>query len=132
MCRSAIFASGSAKARSARRRCRTRSTRSTSRIRKAISGWQRDLTDSTVMRNVGVAFGYALLGYVSCRQGLSSLAADPARLAADLDANWEVLAEPIQTVMRRYGIDNPYEQLKALTRGKAGMTRETLHAFIDA
>ena len=96
-----------------------------------ISRWQRDLTDSTVMRNVGVAFGYALLGYVSCRQGLSRLAADPARLAADLDANWEVLAEPIQTVMRRYGIDNPYEQLKALTRGKAGMTRETLHAFID-
>ena len=97
-----------------------------------ISRWQRDLTDSTVMRNVGVAFGYALLGYVSCRQGLSRLAADPARLAADLDANWEVLAEPIQTVMRRYGVDNPYEQLKALTRGKAGMTRETLHAFIDA
>jgi len=97
-----------------------------------ISRWQRDLTDSTVMRNVGVAFGYALLGYVSCRQGLGRLAADPARLAADLDANWEVLAEPIQTVMRRYGIDNPYEQLKALTRGKAGMTRETLHAFIDA
>jgi adenylosuccinate lyase len=84
------------------------------------------------MRNVGVAFGYALLGYVACRQGLSRLAADPARLAADLDANWEVLAEPIQTVMRRYGIDNPYEQLKALTRGKAGMTRETLHAFIDS
>jgi len=97
-----------------------------------ISRWQRDLTDSTVMRNVGVAFGYALLGYVSCRQGLGRLAADPARLAADLDANWEVLAEPIQTVMRRYGIDNPYEQLKSLTRGKAGMTRETLHAFIDA
>ncbi|MEP6998281.1 MAG: adenylosuccinate lyase, partial [Betaproteobacteria bacterium] len=97
-----------------------------------ISRWQRDLTDSTVMRNIGVAFGYALLGYVSCRQGLARLAADPARLAADLDANWEVLAEPIQTVMRRYGIDNPYEQLKTLTRGKAGMTRETLHAFIDA
>ena len=97
-----------------------------------VSRWQRDLTDSTVMRNVGVAFGYALLGYVSCRQGLTRLAADPARLAADLEANWEVLAEPIQTVMRRYGIDNPYEQLKALTRGKAGMTRETLHAFIDA
>ena len=96
-----------------------------------ISRWQRDLTDSTVMRNVGVSFGYALLGYVSCRQGLGRLAADPVRLAADLDANWEVLAEPIQTVMRRYGIDNPYEQLKALTRGKAGMTRETLHAFID-
>ena len=97
-----------------------------------LSRWQRDLTDSTVMRNVGVALGYALLGYVSCRQGLGRLAADPARIAADLDANWEVLAEPIQTVMRRYGINNPYEQLKELTRGKAGMTRETLHAFIDS
>src|SRR5258707_9647597 len=84
------------------------------------------------MRNSGVAFGSALLGVVSCRQGLSRLAVDPARLAADLDANWEVLAEPIQTVMRRYGIANPYEQLKALTRGKTGMTRESLHAFIDA
>jgi adenylosuccinate lyase len=97
-----------------------------------ISRWQRDLSDSTVMRNVGVAFGYAVLGYLSCRQGLSRLAVDPSRLAADLDANWEVLAEPIQTVMRRYGVDNPYEQLKALTRGKDGITRETLHAFIDA
>ena len=96
-----------------------------------VSRWQRDLTDSTVMRNVGVAFGYALLGYISCRQGLGRLAVDPPRLAADLDANWEVLAEPIQTVMRRYGIDNPYEQLKALTRGREGITRETLHAFID-
>ncbi len=97
-----------------------------------VSRWQRDLSDSTVMRNVGVAFGYALLGYVSCRQGLGRLDVDPVRLAADLDANWEVLAEPIQTVMRRYGIDNPYEQLKALTRGKGGITRETLHAFVDA
>jgi adenylosuccinate lyase len=97
-----------------------------------ISRWQRDLTDSTVLRNMGVAVGYALLGYVACRQGLSRLAADPARLAADLDANWEVLAEPIQTVMRRFGVPNPYEQLKALTRGKSGITRESLHAFIDA
>jgi adenylosuccinate lyase len=96
-----------------------------------VSRWQRDLTDSTVMRNIGVAFGYSLLGYVSCRQGLGRLAADPARLAADLDSNWEVLAEPIQTVMRRYGVANPYEQLKALTRGVKGMTRESLHAFID-
>src|SRR5664279_2319852 len=95
-----------------------------------ISRWQRDLSDSTVLRNVGVAFGYALLGQVSCRQGLARLAVDPARLAADLDLNWEVLAEPIQTVMRRYGLANPYEQLKALTRGKAGMTREALHGFI--
>jgi adenylosuccinate lyase len=96
-----------------------------------ISRWQRDLSDSTVLRNVGVAFGYALLGYASCRQGLSRLAVDPARLAADLDANWEVLAEPIQTVLRRYGVANPYEQLKSLTRGKGRITRESLHAFID-
>jgi adenylosuccinate lyase len=79
---------------------------------------------------MGVALGYALLGWVSLQQGLRKLDADPARMAADLDANWEVLAEPIQTVMRRYGIANPYEQLKALTRGVTGMTRESLHAFI--
>ncbi len=96
-----------------------------------ISRWQRDLSDSTVLRNMGVALGYALLGWVSLRQGVAKLAIDPARLAADLDANWEVLAEPIQTVMRRYGLPNPYEQLKALTRGRAGITRESLHAFID-
>ena len=95
-----------------------------------ISRWQRDLTDSTVLRNMGVALGYALLGWVSLQQGLRKLDADPARMAADLDANWEVLAEPIQTVMRRHGIANPYEQLKALTRGVTGMTRESLHAFI--
>lgn len=96
-----------------------------------ISRWQRDLTDSTVLRNMGVGFGYSLLAYESCLRGLSKLEANPVALAADLDANWEVLAEPIQTVMRRYGVANPYEQLKALTRGKAGMTRETLHAFVD-
>ena len=96
-----------------------------------VSRWQRDLTDSTVLRNMGVALGYALLGWVSLRQGLARLAVDEARLAADLDANWEVLAEPIQTVMRRYGVANPYEQLKALTRGRTGITRESLHAFID-
>ncbi len=96
-----------------------------------VSRWQRDLTDSTVLRNAGVALGHALLGWVSLAQGLSKLAVDEARIAADLDANWEVLAEPIQTVMRRYGLPNPYEQLKALTRGKSGMTRDTLHAFID-
>jgi adenylosuccinate lyase len=96
-----------------------------------ISRWQRDLSDSTVLRNMGVALGYSLLGLASCRNGLARLEVDPARLAADLDANWEVLAEPIQTVMRRYGAPNPYEQLKALTRGKSGMTRESLHAFID-
>jgi adenylosuccinate lyase len=96
-----------------------------------ISRWQRDLSDSTVLRNVGVALAHALLGYVSLSQGLARLAVDRARLEADLDANWEVLAEPIQTVMRRYGVENPYEQLKALTRGVTGITRESLHAFID-
>jgi adenylosuccinate lyase len=96
-----------------------------------VSRWQRDLTDSTVLRNLGVALGHALLGWVSLRQGLAKVDADPVRLAADLDANWEVLAEPIQTVMRRYGVPNPYEQLKALTRGKSGITRESLGAFVD-
>jgi adenylosuccinate lyase len=97
-----------------------------------ISRWQRDLSDSTVLRNMGVALGYTLLGWLSLRQGLGRLAIEPARLAADLEANWEVLAEPIQTVMRRYGIAKPYEQLKALTQGKSGITRESLHAFIDS
>jgi adenylosuccinate lyase len=96
-----------------------------------ISRWQRDLTDSTVLRNMGVALGYAMLGWTSLQQGLRKLEVDSARIASDLDANWEVLAEPIQTVMRRYGIANPYEQLKALTRGRTGITRESLHAFIQ-
>ena len=96
-----------------------------------LSRWQRDLTDSTVLRNMGVALGYCLLGYVSCAQGLGKLEVNAQRLAEDLDANWEVLAEPIQTVMRRYGVENPYEQLKALTRGRQGITRASLHAFID-
>ncbi len=96
-----------------------------------ISRWQRDLTDSTVLRNMGVGFGYSLLAYESCLRGLNKLEANPAALAADLDGNWEVLAEPIQTVMRRYGVANPYEQLKELTRGKAGLTRESLHVFIN-
>jgi adenylosuccinate lyase len=96
-----------------------------------ISRWQRDLTDSTVLRNMGVAFGYTLLGYDSCLRGLNKLEANPAQLASDLDNNWEVLAEPIQTVMRRYGIENPYEQLKALTRGKGGINKESLHSFIQ-
>jgi adenylosuccinate lyase len=95
-----------------------------------ISRWQRDLTDSTVLRNMGVAFGYSMLGYDSCLKGLNKLEANRARLAEDLDNAWEVLAEPIQTVMRRYGVENPYEQLKALTRGKGGISREALHAFI--
>ena len=96
-----------------------------------ISRWQRDLSDSTVLRNVGVACGYSLLAYDSCLKGLGKLEANPQRLAEDLDANWEVLAEPIQTVMRRYGIANPYEQLKELTRGKARITREEMQAFIE-
>ncbi len=95
-----------------------------------VSRWQRDLTDSTVLRNMGVALGHALLGYDSCLRGLKQLDADRGRMAADLDANWEVLAEPIQTVMRRYGITDAYEKLKELTRGKEGITRETLHALI--
>ena len=95
-----------------------------------ISRWQRDLTDSTVLRNMGIGLGYALLGYESCLRGLNKLEANPQRLHDDLNANWEVLAEPIQTVMRRYGVANPYEQLKELTRGKHGMTKESLHVFI--
>jgi adenylosuccinate lyase len=96
-----------------------------------VSRWQRDLTDSTVLRNVGVALGHAQLGYVALRQGLARLDADRERMASDLDANWEVLAEAIQTLMRRYGLPEPYEQLKALTRGNSGMSRESLQAFID-
>ncbi|MBI3528044.1 MAG: adenylosuccinate lyase [Betaproteobacteria bacterium] len=95
-----------------------------------ISRWQRDLTDSTVLRNMGVALGYSLLAYDACLRGLNKLEPDPKRLADDLNANWEVLAEPIQTVMKRYGIEDAYEQLKALTRGKDGINRDTLHQFI--
>jgi len=94
-----------------------------------LSRLQRDLSDSTVLRNMGVALGYALLAYDSCLRGLDKLEADRARLDADLDNCWEVLAEPVQTVMRRYGLPNPYEQLKELTRGK-GITREALQDFI--
>ncbi len=96
-----------------------------------VSRWQRDLTDSTVLRNMGVAFGYTLLGYDSCLRGLNKLEANFDKLAEDLDASWEVLAEPIQTVMRRYGLENPYEQLKELTRGKGGINKASLHAFIS-
>ena len=94
-----------------------------------ISRWQRDLTDSTVLRNMGVALGYAVLGYDSLARGLDKLEVNEAALAADLDAAWEVLAEPIQTVMRRHGLANPYERLKELTRGKA-ITRESIQGFI--
>ncbi|MDP9108155.1 MAG: adenylosuccinate lyase, partial [Pseudomonadota bacterium] len=94
-----------------------------------VSRWQRDLTDSTVLRNIGVALGYTLLAYDSCLRGLNKLEVNSARLAEDLDATWEVLAEPVQTVMRRYGVDSAYEQLKELTRGK-GISREALQTFV--
>jgi adenylosuccinate lyase len=94
-----------------------------------ISRWQRDLTDSTVLRNMGVAVGYAQLGYDSLLRGLDKLELNEAALAADLDSAWEVLAEPIQTVMRRHGLPEPYEQLKAFTRGRP-MTRELIQGFI--
>jgi adenylosuccinate lyase len=94
-----------------------------------ISRWQRDLTDSTVLRNMGVALGYALLSYDSLARGLGKLEVNPQALADDLDSAWEVLAEPIQTVMRRYALPNPYERLKELTRGKT-ITREAIREFV--
>ena len=96
-----------------------------------VSRWQRDLTDSTVLRNMGVGLGQSLIAYAATLKGISKLEASPARLNEDLDNAWEVLAEPIQTVMRRYGIEQPYEKLKALTRGQDGINRETLALFID-
>jgi adenylosuccinate lyase len=96
-----------------------------------ISRWQRDLTDSTVLRNMGVALGYTLLAYESCLKGLNKLEANPQRLADDLNNSWEVLAEPIQTVMRRYNIENAYDKLKDLTRGKGGINKDSLRAFIQ-
>ena len=95
-----------------------------------VSRWQRDLTDSTVLRNLGTALGHSLLAYDSALRGLGKLETNPSRLAEDLDNCWEVLAEPIQTVMRRFGVPNPYEQLKELTRGK-GITPEGLKIFIQ-
>jgi adenylosuccinate lyase len=95
-----------------------------------VSRWQRDLTDSTVLRNMGIAFGYTVLGCDGIAKGLGKLEVNAQALAADLDAAWEVMAEPIQTVMRRYGAANPYERLKELTRGRA-ITREAMLAFID-
>jgi adenylosuccinate lyase len=97
-----------------------------------ISRWQRDLTDSTVLRNMGVAFGYALLGYDSCLRGLDKLETNVARIAADLEDSWDVLAEAVQTVMRAHRIEGSYEKLKELTRGKGGITRADLHAFVKA
>ncbi|MDY7024987.1 MAG: adenylosuccinate lyase [Pseudomonadota bacterium] len=96
-----------------------------------ISRWQRDLTDSTVLRNMGVGMAYSLLAYASTLKGIGKLDLNQQRLSEDLDNAWEVLAEPIQTVMRRYGIEQPYEKLKAFTRGKA-MTQEAIQGFIDS
>ena len=95
-----------------------------------ISRWQRDLTDSTVLRNLGVGFAHSIIAYEASLKGIGKLEINPAMLAQDLDACWEVLAEPVQTVMRRYGIENPYEKLKDLTRGK-GITAAALQEFID-
>ncbi|MBM3376320.1 MAG: adenylosuccinate lyase [Betaproteobacteria bacterium] len=95
-----------------------------------VSRWQRDLSDSTVLRNLGVALGHSLLAFDSCLKGIGKLEVNAQRLEEDLDNAWEVLAEPIQTVMRRYGLPQPYEQLKALTRGQ-GMTQETMRGFIE-
>ena len=95
-----------------------------------VSRWQRDLTDSTVLRNLGVGLGYCLVAWDSCVRGLDKLEVNAAAIDADIDACWEVLAEPVQTVMRRYGLPQPYEQLKALTRGK-GITEEALREFIS-
>jgi adenylosuccinate lyase len=96
-----------------------------------ISRWQRDLTDSTVLRALGTAFGHTLIALESLKKGLGKLNVNADRIAADLDASWEVLAEAVQTVMRRYGLPQPYEQLKALTRGH-GITRESMREFIGS
>jgi adenylosuccinate lyase len=95
-----------------------------------ISRWQRDLTDSTVLRALGTAFGHTIVALDALMRGIGKLQPDPARLAADLDASFEVLAEAVQTVMRRHGLPEPYEQLKALTRGER-ITRETITKFIE-
>jgi adenylosuccinate lyase len=97
-----------------------------------ISRWQRDLSDSTVLRNMGVAFGYCALAYDSLARGLDKLEVNEARIASHLDASWDILAEPIQTVMRKHGINDAYEQLKELTRGKGGIERESLREFITS
>ena len=94
-----------------------------------VSRWQRDLSDSTVLRNIGVALGHSLLAYEACLKGLGKLEADPVRMLEDLEANWEVLGEAVQTVMRRHGLPDPYEQLKQLTRGKR-VDGEAMRAFI--
>ena len=98
-------------------------------IKLPVSRWQRDLTDSTVLRALGTAFGHMLIGFDALQRGLGKLSVNPERLAADLDGSWEVLAEAVQTVMRRHGLPNPYEQLKALTRGQ-GITQDSMREFI--
>src|SRR5690606_36937231 len=95
-----------------------------------ISRWQRDLTDSTVLRNMGVGFGYGMIAYASTLKGISKLEINRVRLAEDLDNSWEVLAEPIQTIMRRYNVEEPYEKLKALTRGQT-ITRELMEQCVE-
>ena len=95
-----------------------------------MSRFQRDLSDSTVLRNLGVGFGYSVIAYKSALRGLGKLEANESRIRADLDDAWEVLAEPVQTVMRRYGIEEPYEKLKAFTRGQK-ITRDAMHDFVS-
>jgi adenylosuccinate lyase len=95
-----------------------------------ISRWQRDLTDSTVLRNLGVALGHAVLAFDACQRGIARLAVDAHSMQRDLDDNWQILSEAVQTVMRRYGVSEPYEKLKELTRGKNGINRASLHTFI--
>ena len=95
-----------------------------------VSRFQRDLTDSTVLRNLGVGVAHSVIAYDASLKGIGKLEADPARMEADLDANWEVLAEAVQTVMRRYGVERPYEKLKELTRGRR-VGRAELAAFVD-
>jgi adenylosuccinate lyase len=96
-----------------------------------VSRWQRDLSDSTAQRNVGNALGHTLLAYAACLRGLGKLEADPARLAADLEANWEVLTEAVQQVMRRHGVPDAYEKLKAISRGQR-LDRRQLAAFVKS
>ncbi|MCK4587189.1 MAG: adenylosuccinate lyase, partial [Gammaproteobacteria bacterium] len=96
-----------------------------------VSRWQRDLTDSTVLRNLGVGVGHSIIAYQSTLKGISKLEVNPDKINADLNNCWEVLAEPVQTVMRRYGIEKPYEKLKELTRGQ-GIDKERLQEFVSA
>ena len=96
-----------------------------------VSRWQRDLSDSTVLRNMSVALGHTLLSYKACKKGLEKLVPNPDQISKDLRDSWAVLAEPIQTVMRRYGLPNPYEQLKELTRGKENISKEAIREFIN-